>query len=129
MFKCECHQADGKGLPNIYPPLIRNDWVLGDEERLIKIVLKGLWGPIEVNGEKFDPSMGVPPMIGFAPLLSDKEVAGVLTYVRNSFGNRASAIKPEQVNEIRQKTKGRVNFYTVKEILELHPMKEEFRED
>ncbi|HAV64805.1 MAG TPA: dehydrogenase [Verrucomicrobiales bacterium] len=124
-----CHQPDGKGLPNIYPAIIRNDWVLGDTDRLIKIVLKGLWGPIEVDGKKFDPKTGVPPMMGFAPLLNDEEIAGVLTYVRNSFGNRASAVKPEDVKRLREATKGRANFYMVDEILKEHPIKQEFRED
>lgn len=124
-----CHQPDGKGLPNIYPAIIRNDWVLGDTDRLIKIVLKGLWGPIEVDGKKFDPKSGVPPMIGFAPLLTDEEIAGVLTYVRNSFGNRAPAVKPEDVTRLREATKDRANFYLVEEILKEHPLKAEFRED
>ncbi|HUF61378.1 MAG TPA: PVC-type heme-binding CxxCH protein, partial [Verrucomicrobiales bacterium] len=81
-----CHQPDGKGLPKIYPGLWNSEWVSGDEERLIKITLKGLWGPLEFQGEHFDPSTGVPPMIGFAGLLDDEEVAAVLTYVRQSFG-------------------------------------------
>jgi mono/diheme cytochrome c family protein len=50
-------------------------------------VLKGLWGPIEVNGQLFDPGKGVPPMMGFGGMLNDNELAAVLTYVRQSFGN------------------------------------------
>ena len=54
-----------------------------------------------MKGTKFDPTNGVPPMMGFGPLLNDKELAGVLTYVRNSFGNKASAVKPEQIAAMR----------------------------
>ncbi|MEZ5305462.1 MAG: c-type cytochrome, partial [Verrucomicrobiales bacterium] len=118
-----CHQPDAKGLPNIYPPLFESEWVTGDEDRLIKIVLKGLWGPIEVKGQVFDPKNGVPPMMGFAGLLDDEEIAGVLTYIRNSFGNQASPIQPEAVKRVREATKDRANFYMVEEILKEHPFK------
>ncbi|MEA3209309.1 MAG: hypothetical protein QOE70_2366 [Chthoniobacter sp.] len=117
-----CHQPNGQGLPNMYPTLVKSPWVEGDEERLIKIALKGLWGPLEVSGQKFDPSKGVPPMTGFGPLLNDKELAGVLTYVRNSWGNQAPAVKPETVARLREKTKDRPNFYLVEEILKEHPL-------
>ncbi len=66
-----CHQPKGEGLANIYPPLATaqkgppNQWVLGEEERLIKIVLKGLYGEIDVSGQIYDPAKGVPPMTGF----------------------------------------------------------------
>lgn len=116
-----CHQAKGEGLPNIYPPLIRNPWVEGEPERLIKIVLKGLWGDIEVNGEHFLMNKGVPPMMGFGPLLSDEEIAGVLTYVRYSFKNSASPVDPEMVAKIRKEIEDRQDFYTVEEILKEHP--------
>jgi mono/diheme cytochrome c family protein len=117
-----CHQANGKGLPNIYPPLARSDWI-ADDERLIKIALKGLWGPIEVNGQQFDPSKGVPPMMGFGGLLNDNEMAAVLSYVRQSFGNNGELISAEAVRRVRAATKDRVNFYTVEEILQEHPLK------
>lgn len=117
-----CHQINGEGLPELYPTLVKTEWVEGNEERLIKIVLKGLWGPIEVNGKKFDPNKGTPPMMGFAPLLNDREIAGVLTYVRNSWGNQAPPVKPETVAKVREQTKERVNFYMVEEILKEHPL-------
>ncbi len=131
---CEtCHGADGKGaVPNIYPPLNANEWVMGDDERLIKIVLKGLWGPIEVDGKKYDPSTGVPPMTGFAGMLNDEEIAGVLTFVRARFGDRkalAKAIKPEQVAKVREETKDRQNFYMVDELLKEHPFPESAKND
>ena len=118
-----CHQPNGLGMANIYPTLSKSEWIENDE-RLIKIVLKGLWGPIEVNGVKFDPSKGVPPMMPFAGLLNDEEVAAVLSYVRQSFGNDGEFITPEQVKEVREATKDRLNFYMVEEILKEHPLEE-----
>ena len=116
-----CHQADGKGQEKIYPPLAGSEWVTGNEERLIKLTLKGLYGPITVKGVKFDPTTGVPPMMGFGPMLNDKELAGVLTYVRNSFGNQAPAVIPETVAKIREATKDKIDFYTPDDLLKQHP--------
>jgi mono/diheme cytochrome c family protein len=117
-----CHGEDGKG-SDIYPPLAQSDWVTGDESRFIKLVLKGIWGPITVDGKTYDPGKGVPPMTPFEHLLDDRETAAVLTYVRNSFGNKASAIKPEQVKKIRAEVKDKQGYYTVEELLREHPMK------
>jgi mono/diheme cytochrome c family protein len=117
-----CHQVNGQGLPNIYPTLSKSDW-LKDDERMIKIALKGLWGPIEVNGQKFDPTKGVPPMMGFGGLLNDIELAAALTYVRQSFGNDLDPISAEQVRKVREATAERVNFYMVDEILKEHPLR------
>ena len=117
-----CHQADGKGIANIYPPLAKSDW-LQDDERAIKIVLKGLWGPITVNQQSFDPTKGVPPMMGFGGMLTDGEVAAVLSYARLSFGNNGKLITAAQVAKVRAATQDRVNFYTTEELLKEHPLK------
>ena len=115
-----CHQADGNGLTaSGFPPLSGTKWVQGNEERLIKIALKGLMGPIEVNGKQYP---GQVPMTPFAGLLNDKEVAAVLTYVRNSFGNKASAITPEKVKEVRAATAGKSDIYTSSKLLSEHPL-------
>ena len=96
-----CHQPDGNGLPDAgFPPLANTDWVTGDKELLIKITLKGLTGPIEVNGRTYP---GQVPMTGFESLLSDQELAAVLTYVRNSFGNEASTVSPADIKTVREK--------------------------
>ncbi|RMG25509.1 MAG: dehydrogenase, partial [Bacteroidetes bacterium] len=95
-----CHQPDGKGLDaSGFPPLKGTKWVLGNEERLIKITLNGLLGPIEVLGKHYP---GEVPMTPFGSLLSDEEIAAVLTYVRNSWGNQASVISAEQVKAVRE---------------------------
>ena len=124
-----CHGEDGKGaIAGIYPPLNNNEWVWGDDERLIKIILKGLWGPIEVAGKTYDPSTGVPPMTGFEHMLTDKEIAAVIFYVRENFawvkGRPATLIDPLEVTRIREQEKDREGFYMVDEILKMHPMPE-----
>ena len=105
-----CHQKDGNGLPGIYPPLAKSDW-LDDDYRLVKLTLHGLFGKMVVNGKTYDPSKGVPPMTAFAGMLNDEEVAAVLTYIRNEWGNKGKAIKPEFVKKVRQETKDRKFFY------------------
>jgi mono/diheme cytochrome c family protein len=117
-----CHQANGQGMPGVYPPLAGSDW-LDDEERFIKLTLKGLWGPIEVAGQHFDPSKGVPPMMGFGEMLNDIELAAVLSYVRQSFGNDGELVTGESVRKVREATRARVNFYTAEELLKEHPLK------
>ena len=116
-----CHQHDGKGLTAAgFPPLDLTKWALGDEERLIKLALKGLMGPIEVKGKKYP---GLVPMTPFEGMMNDEEMAAVLTYVRNSFGNKASAVTPAKVKEVRAKVKGKVGFYSAEELLKMHPHK------
>lgn len=115
-----CHQPDGNGLSaSQFPPLNgATKWVIGNEDRLIKIVLKGVMGPMEVNGRTYP---GQVPMTPFGGLLNDKEVAAVLTYVRNSFGNRASVISPEKVKQVRAKIITKKDFYSPEKLLEEHP--------
>jgi mono/diheme cytochrome c family protein len=115
-----CHRENGEG-DVIYPPLAGSEWATGDENRLIKLTLKGLWGPITVKGKTYDPKNGVPPMMPFESLLNDEEIAAVLTYVRNSMGNKAPAVKPESVQKIREAIKDKRDFYTVEDLLEQHP--------
>ena len=115
-----CHQPDGKGLESSgFPPLSGTGWVNGSPERLIKLTLKGLMGPIEVQGKTYP---GQVPMTPFEGLLNDEEVAAVLTYVRNSFGNQSSAITPEMVGKVRAETKDQEGFYHPAELLKEHPM-------
>lgn len=115
-----CHQPDGKGLAAAgFPPLTPNKWVNGSDERLIKLVLKGIMGPIEVNGKKYP---GQVPMTPFGGLLKDNEVAAVLTYLRKSFGNNGPAISPEKVKAVRKATQGKKDFYTTDQLLKEHPM-------
>lgn len=90
-----CHQADGSGVPGAFPPLQETEWVNGETDTLISIVLNGLQGEITVKGQKYNSVMTA------HNFLSDEEIAGVLTYVRQSFGNNSSEVSAEQVAEIR----------------------------
>ncbi|GAB3775487.1 GDSL-type esterase/lipase family protein [Spirosoma horti] len=115
-----CHQPDGKGLTaSGFPPLTGTNWVSGNEERLIKIALKGLMGPIDVVGKTYP---GQVPMTPFGGLLKDNEIAAVLTYVRNSFGNQAPAVLPDQVKKVRAATERKKDFYSPQQLLKEHPM-------
>jgi mono/diheme cytochrome c family protein len=89
-----CHQADGKGVSRLAPTLVKTPWVLGDKKVLIDIVLNGVSG-LEVEGEYF-----YNPMPDHSRL-TDKEIADVLTFVRNSFGNKASPVSSEEVKQRR----------------------------
>ena len=119
-FCITCHQPDGKGLEAAgFPPLTASNWVLGSDERMIKIVLKGMYGPIEVNGKKYP---GQVPMTPFEGMLKDEEVAAVITYVRNSFGNKATAVTADKVKAVRASIKGKVGFYTPEDLLKQYPL-------
>jgi mono/diheme cytochrome c family protein/glucose/arabinose dehydrogenase len=115
-----CHQPNGKGLDPAFPSIEKSPWVSGDPDRLIKLAMYGLMGPLEINGKKYD---GQVPMTPFAGMLKDDEMAAVLTFVRNSFGNKADPIQPAQVKAIRDANPGRVMFFTTDELLKQHPMK------
>lgn len=91
-----CHQEDGSGVPNMNPPLIKTDWVLGDSTRLINVILKGLKNT-EINGDSYSNEM---PSHDF---LTDYQIAEVLTYLRKSFGNQAGSISSEDVKKQRAK--------------------------
>jgi mono/diheme cytochrome c family protein len=118
-FCMTCHQPDGTGLPpSGFPPIAGTKWVTGSEERLIKLVLKGLHGPITVLNRTYG---GQVPMTPFGGMLKDEEVAAVLTYVRNSFGNQAGAILPDKVKAVRAATKDKTSFYSPDELLKQHP--------
>lgn len=113
-----CHQPDGKGIGEIYPPINMSEWVTGDKERLIKLTLHGLWGKITVNGKTYDPEKGVPPMTAFHNLLSNEEIAAVLTYVRNTWKNTADPITPKEVERVRIENKDRDKYWDAEELLD-----------
>jgi mono/diheme cytochrome c family protein/glucose/arabinose dehydrogenase len=114
-----CHQKDGKGLDPAFPPLHNSIFVHGNPDRLIKLSLHGLIGAFELNGKKYD---GQVPMTPFGGMLNDKEIADVLTFARNHFGNSAAAITPQQVSAVRQATKSMTGFYRIETLLQEHPL-------
>ncbi len=114
-----CHQPNGQGLQAAgYPPLAGSEWVTGNEERLIKLTLKGLAGPIKVLDKEYP---GEVPMTPYEKLLDDEEMAAVLTFVRNAFGNKATIVSPEKVEAVRALIQSREGFYTATELLREHP--------
>lgn len=115
-----CHQADGNGLAEVYPPLTNSRWVTGDQDRLIKLTLHGLMGPIEVAGKKY---AGQVPMTPFGGMLNDQEIADVLNYIRNDWGNSADKILPAEVGRVREETKDQQGLMSPAELLIQHPMK------
>lgn len=120
-FCVTCHQTDGNGLEaSGFPPLNRSKWVTGDPDRLIKLTLHGLMGPIEVNGKKYP---GQVPMTPFGGMLDDSEIASVLSFVRNSFGNKATMITKEDVGRVREETKDQKGFYSPEALLQDHPIR------
>ena len=90
-----CHQPDGAGVPRMNPPLIKTPYVLGDKKKLIGIVLNGLNAGVEIDGETYSNPM---PAQDF---LKDQDIADLLTYVRNSFGNKASMVTVTDVKGVR----------------------------
>jgi mono/diheme cytochrome c family protein len=89
-----CHQPTGRGLPNVFPPLAGSDFLNADKNRAIQTVIFGRQGEVVVNGLKFNNSMPSFP-------LSDQDIANVLTFVYNSFGNSGLEVTPEEVNALR----------------------------
>lgn len=94
-----CHQDNGQGLADVFPPLAKSDFLTSNPKRAVEIVMNGLNGPVTVNGKQYNSVM--PPM----SQLNDDEVANILTYVLNSWGNTGPAITAAQVAEVRAKTK------------------------
>jgi mono/diheme cytochrome c family protein len=94
-----CHQATGKGIRNMFPPLTGNEKITGPPAELIKIVLFGLEGPIIVNGREYNQPM--PPQA----YLTDSQIAEILTFIRKSWGNDASPITSANVKKIRKQGK------------------------
>lgn len=92
-----CHQQDGSGVPNTFPPLQNSNWINGDKNKLIKVLLNGLEGEIDVNDEVYSGTM---PKQNY---LTDRQIAELLTFIRQNFDNKADTVKPDDVKNIREK--------------------------
>jgi mono/diheme cytochrome c family protein len=92
-----CHQHDGKGDGNRFPPLAQSEWVNYNTRRLIRVVLNGMKGPIQVKGQSYNEVM--PP---HANVLSDDQIAEVLTYIKSNFRNTPEIVTPAEVSEVRK---------------------------
>jgi len=109
-----CHGADGRGVDRAGPPFVGSSWVDGSESRLVRIVLHGVRGTIEVGGKTYSLEM---PSFGVA--LDDVQISRVLTYVRRRFGSTSKPVTPEDVARIRAETRNREKYWTAEELLEL----------
>jgi mono/diheme cytochrome c family protein len=117
MAQCkQCHGPDGAGQPGAYPPLAGSPWPVGNPARPISILLSGMSGPITVLGQSFNNSM---PNVGAN--LKDKDIAYVLTYVRNSFGNHDDPVDEGTVAQVRASVGSRAPW-TPAEMLQAHPL-------
>jgi mono/diheme cytochrome c family protein len=94
-----CHQNNGKGDGTRFPPLARSEWVTGDKDRLIRLTLEGLSGPIEVDGKSYNGAM---PHFAY---LTDPQVTDVLNYIRTAFGNSADSLSAVDVARVREAVK------------------------
>lgn len=113
-----CHGSDGNGVTALAPPLNNSEWVVGDKNRLASIVLYGLTGPVSVSGKLYKaPEInGDMPGIGQNKEFSDEDIAEVLSFIRSSWNNKAGKVLAEEVNNARNKNKGRQNPFSSEEL-------------
>jgi mono/diheme cytochrome c family protein/glucose/arabinose dehydrogenase len=113
-----CHSADGNGINGLAPPLNKSDWVTGDKNRLIKVILYGLSGPIKIGTKvyKAPEISGEMPGLASNSNFSDEDIVQVANYIRNSWANKGDKISKEAVSEIREKYKGRQKAFTDEEL-------------
>jgi len=109
-----CHQLTGQGVPGVYPPLAGSEWAQGSEERIIRIVLHGLNGPISVSGKDYSNAMA-----SLGGVLKDEQIANALTYVRQEWGNKAPEVKAETVARIRAEVGNHPAPWTSAELLKI----------
>ncbi|MDF1824801.1 MAG: sulfatase-like hydrolase/transferase [Verrucomicrobiales bacterium] len=114
-----CHQPHGRGAPGLAPPLAGSDWVAGSPDRLARVVLHGLYGPIEVNDEAWNLHM---PGLGAG--LDDRKVAGLLSYIRRSWGNVSPPVEPEFITSVRAETADRTLPWRADELDEVDQKRE-----
>jgi mono/diheme cytochrome c family protein len=106
-----CHQVNGLGQFPTYPSLVNTSYVTGDATVLIKIMLHGLDGPITVDGENYDGSM--PPIT----VKNDRDIAAVISYIRQAWGNEADVVYPSEVSAVRMQYEGRKSMWSAEELL------------
>jgi mono/diheme cytochrome c family protein len=109
-----CHQASGEGIEGKYPPLAGSEWVTGDDAKLVRIVLLGLTGPVDVAGESYSGAMP-----GWGGVLKDPELAAVMSYVRGAWGNKAAPVTSAQVAAVRAATASRKTPWTMAELAQV----------
>ncbi len=109
-----CHQANGQGVAGQFPPLAKSDYVVGSEKRLVAILLKGLQGPVVVEGKTYNGAMPA-----WEKTLSDKKIAAVASYIRSEWGNAASEISESKVSAARKELEAKSAPYTEAELQQI----------
>ena len=104
-----CHQPTGMGLPPVFPPLAGSEWIAKDASIAVRNIVNGMQGPVTVKGVTYNSMM--PPVAG----LSDKDIADVVTYVNNSFGNTGAVVTEAEVTAIKKKYADRKTPWTAAE--------------
>ena len=107
----QCHQSNALGTPGTYPPLAGSEYINGGSRRLGMILLKGLQGPVTVEGHPFNGAMPA-----WEKSLTDKKISAILTYVRGSFGNHGGPITPEQIADARKEFAGHPDSWNAAEV-------------
>jgi mono/diheme cytochrome c family protein len=108
-----CHQSNGEGVSGAFPPLNQASWVTDNKGQIIRILLHGMIGEVEVRGNTYNGNMPA-----WGRQLSDKQIAAVITHVRQSWDNDASEVTAEEVKAVRDATSGRVQAWTADELME-----------
>ena len=108
-----CHQIDGNGIAGVFPPVNGTEWVNGDKGRLIRIVLSGVMGPMEIGNVTYSGAMP-----GWQAFLNDEEMAALLTYMRSAWDNDASSVTANEVRLVREATSDRTTPWTASELMQ-----------
>jgi mono/diheme cytochrome c family protein len=111
-----CHNSDGQGKPNQAPPLAGSEWVVGAPGRLIRIPLYGLNGPVTVKGQQMVFPSG---MLAMGAALPEEDLANVLSYMRQAWGNKASGITAEEIKAVKAAVGSRPQGFTPEEIMQV----------
>ncbi|HET7115448.1 MAG TPA: c-type cytochrome [Hanamia sp.] len=125
LFKANCqvcHGDDSNGIKGLGAPLVGSNWVLGDKSTLVSIVLYGLTGPIKVGDKMYAPPDVAAAMPGMNSndKLGDREIAHIVSYIRNAWNNKAGIVTEDEVKSVRQKYHNREEPFTMKELLQIH---------
>jgi len=115
-----CHGENGEGNAFIGPPLANSEWVVGNPDRLVALLLHGMQGPVHVSGKLYNPGMDMPGLNGNHSI-GNNDIAGIATYMRNSWGHEQSVVTLQDVVRVLEKTKNRTQAYTEAELIELFP--------
>jgi mono/diheme cytochrome c family protein len=111
-----CHGLDGRGISAVAPPLNRSEWVTGNKDKLISVILKGLRGPVVVNGKIYAKPVISGNMPSFGRRFSDEKIISVINFIRHNWNNNASDIKKDDVEQMRKRFKNHEGAFTAKEL-------------